>query len=102
MAPLAAIVYLATASVSNSVLAIMLTFAAPGLYPAYTHRADSLGLLPMIRDGWGLTPAADQQLGGLLMWVPGGMVFLAAIIFVLARWYAEPEAAFGAAGLAAR
>ena len=102
MAPMAAIVYLATASVSNSVLAILLTFAAPGLYPAYTHPADSLGILPMIRDGWGLTPAADQQLGGLLMWVPGGLVFLAAIIFVLARWYAEPEAGFGAAGLAAR
>ena len=26
---------------------------------------------------WGLTPLADQQLGGTLMWVPGSLFFLA-------------------------
>ena len=29
---------------------------------------------------WGLTPLADQQLGGLLMWVPGGLVFAAVCV----------------------
>lgn len=29
---------------------------------------------------WGLTPLQDQQLGGALMWVPGGVFFLAAAI----------------------
>lgn len=89
--PMLAIIYLATAMVANSVLAILLTFAKPGLYPAYLHPADSLGILPMLREGWGLTPAVDQQLGGLLMWVPGGLIFLGAIMFVMARWYSEPE-----------
>lgn len=102
MEPMRAIIYLATAMVSNSVLAILLTFAKPGLYPAYLHPADSLGILSMLRDGWGLTPAADQQLGGLIMWVPGGMVFLGAIIFVMARWYSEPEPQIGHAGFAAQ
>jgi putative membrane protein len=102
MEPMRAIIYLATAMVANSVLAILLTFARPGLYPAYLHPADSLGILPMLRDGWGLTPAADQQLGGLLMWVPGGLFFLGAIFIVMARWYSEPEAEIGKIGLAAR
>jgi len=27
-------------------------------------------------EAWGLSPLADQQLGGVLMWVPGGVLFL--------------------------
>jgi cytochrome c oxidase assembly factor CtaG len=86
-----AVIYLITGAVANSVLAILLTFARPGLYPAYLNPSDPLKILPMIRDSWGLTPALDQQLGGLLMWVPGGMVFLGAVIWVMARWYSTPD-----------
>ena len=32
---------------------------------------------------WGLTPLQDQQLGGTLMWVPGGLIFLVAIVVPL-------------------
>lgn len=32
---------------------------------------------------WGLMPLQDQQLGGLIMWVPGGLVFLAAALALL-------------------
>ncbi|MDQ2878139.1 MAG: cytochrome c oxidase assembly protein [Pseudomonadota bacterium] len=32
---------------------------------------------------WGLTPLQDQQLGGTLMWAPGGFIFLIAIIVPL-------------------
>jgi putative membrane protein len=34
---------------------------------------------------WGLTPLEDQQLGGLLMWVPGGLAFAAVALPALAR-----------------
>jgi cytochrome c oxidase assembly factor CtaG len=91
MAAMPAIVYLATGALANSVLAILLTFAKPGLYPAYLNPADPLGILRMIRESWELMPAADQQLGGLIMWVPGGFVFLCAIVGVIARWYGEGE-----------
>jgi hypothetical protein len=58
-----------------------------GLYPAYLHPVDELGALTLIRRTWGLSPAADQQLGGLFMWVGGGLVFLSIILVVLRRWY---------------
>jgi putative membrane protein len=43
---------------------------------------------------WGLTPAGDQQLGGLIMWVPGCSVFLGVTLYSLARIMAErPQSA---------
>ena len=90
--PIAAILYLFAAVVASSVLGIILTFAPPGLYPAYLHPADALGILPLVRDGWGLSPTVDQQLGGLLMWVGASSVYFLAIIAALARWYSLPDA----------
>lgn len=89
--PLVAVVYLFTAMLASSVLGIILTFAAPGLYPAYLHPYDQLDILPLLRTQWGLTPAVDQQLGGLLMWVAGGLVYFCAAMGMLARWYSMPE-----------
>ena len=45
--------------------------------PWYTGYA-SLGMTPM-----GLSPIEDQQLAGMLMWVPGGMVHAAAALAVI-------------------
>ncbi len=90
IAPLLAVIYLVAATVSCSVLGILITFAPLGIFPAYLSPRDELGILPLIRE-WGLTPRVDQDLGGLLMWVGGGAVFLGAMIAALARWYAEPE-----------
>jgi cytochrome c oxidase assembly factor CtaG len=90
-APLTVVVYLAVAAGANALLGIGITFAPLGLYPAYVDPVDRLGLVPLLRHGWGLSPAVDQQLGGLLMWVPGGLVFLAAIVGTLGRWYCLPE-----------
>ncbi len=35
-----------------------------------------------------LTPPVDQHLGGLIMWIPGGLVFTVAISVVFFRWQA--------------
>jgi putative membrane protein len=91
LAPLATIPYLFAASAATSILGIILTFTPPGIYPAYLDPNDEIGALPLLRDSWGLTPTADQQLGGLLMWVPGGLAYLSGIIGALARWYSMPE-----------
>ncbi|MGD8869232.1 MAG: cytochrome c oxidase assembly protein [Gemmatimonadales bacterium] len=89
--PWVVIVYCFAASVACAALGILITLSPPGRYAAYTHPADPNGLLPLIREQWGLSAAADQQLGGVLMWVPGSFVFLTAIIGALIRWYGSPE-----------
>ena len=64
LTPLSAITYLFSACVSCSLLGAALSFSEPGMYPAYLHPEDSLGILPLLRDGWGLDPKNDQQLAG--------------------------------------
>ena len=88
---LTGVIYLLGASFSSAILGVIITFAPCGLYPAYLHPVDPAGLLPLIRNGWGLSPTTDQQLGGALMWVLGGLTYLLATVAVLARWYGEPE-----------
>jgi putative membrane protein len=88
-----ALLYLLAAALATTGLGVLLTFTPPGLYPAYLLPADRLGLLPLLRRSWGMTPDVDQQVGGLLMWIPGGLVYLSAIVGVLLRWYGEPEQA---------
>jgi putative membrane protein len=35
---------------------------------------------------WGLTPLEDQQIAGLLMWVPANLAFFSIAIWLFARW----------------
>ncbi len=35
---------------------------------------------------WGLTPLEDQQLGGIIMWVPGGIPYAVAALVLFTRW----------------
>lgn len=38
---------------------------------------------------WGLTPLQDQQIAGLLMWVPANLVFFAIATWLFARWMSD-------------
>jgi putative membrane protein len=93
---LTAIAYLFSACVACSLLGISITFSPVTVCAAYGHGTDPLGALPLVR-GWGLTPAVDQQLGGLLMWVPGCTVYAGAILGVVGRFYTAPHVKAGAA-----
>lgn len=86
-----AVPYLFAACTACSLLGAAITFGPSGLYPAYLHPEDALGILPLIRNGWGLSAKDDQQLGGLLMWVPGCFVYLSAILATVSRWYRTAE-----------
>lgn len=91
MPALGAVVYLWSAMIANTILGVLLTFAPVELYPGYLSPTDELGALDLIRNVWHLTPLADQQAGGVLMWVVGMFVYALASFAVLVRWYREPE-----------
>ncbi|OLC56006.1 MAG: hypothetical protein AUH85_07795 [Chloroflexi bacterium 13_1_40CM_4_68_4] len=78
------IVYLFVATAHNTALGGILSFADPSLYPYYANLATR---------PFGLTAAVDQQAGGAIMWVPGGMVHLVAISFVFAAWLSAEDRA---------
>jgi putative membrane protein len=40
---------------------------------------------------WGLTPIEDQQVGGLIMWVPGGLAYVVAALALVVRLFRESE-----------
>jgi putative membrane protein len=92
LAPLLGVLYLFSACVGCTVLGILITFAPVGVVcPVYLHPVDRLGILPLIRQRWGITPAIDQQAGGLMMWVPACGIYLCGVIALLARWYRAGE-----------
>jgi putative membrane protein len=94
------VVYLFSACVGCTILGVLITFAPVGVVcPVYLHPVDRLGILPLLRENWGITPKVDQQAGGLLMWVPACGIYVAGIMGLLGRWYRSSESnAPGVAG----
>lgn len=62
-------------------LGALLTVAPRPWYPEYGAAA------PL----WGLTPLEDQQLAGLIMWVPASLSYLVATLWLTAVWLRESE-----------
>jgi putative membrane protein len=89
IAPLAAVVYLFTACLACTLLGIIVTFSPVEVCSVFAHPVDRLGVMPLVRDGWGLDAATDQQLGGLLMWVPACLIYGAGILGALVRLYRD-------------
>lgn len=69
-----AVLYVLSTAIHTGILGALLTFSQRVWYPAYLHTTEH----------WGLTPLEDQQLGGLIMWVPAGFIFIAAGVFFAA------------------
>jgi putative membrane protein len=82
----AAILYIFTTALHSSVLGALLTFAPSVWYAGYHGRALAFGL----------TPLEDQQLGGLIMWVPAGAAYLAVALCWVAELTRDPKPATGA------
>jgi len=75
----AQILYLFMFGVPMTVVAAMITGAEDTLYPFYAAA-------PRI---FGISALADQRLGGLIMWVPAGLIPLLAFTVVFFRWVAD-------------
>ena len=76
------LLYLFVLGLPMTLAGAMITLADGVLYPFYAAA-------PRV---WGLTPLADQQLGGLLMWVVGTIYLWVAATVVWFRWSAREEA----------
>jgi putative membrane protein len=72
----AAVLYLFTTAVHSGLLGALLTLAGVVWYPEYLGTTQS----------WGLTPLEDQQLGGLIMWVPACSLYIVAGLALFAGW----------------
>ncbi len=77
----AAIPYLLAPLFEGSLIGALLTFAERPLYATYEQASRV----------WGISVLQDQQLAGLIMWVPGGMVYLLPIFVALALMFREEE-----------
>ncbi|HEX2065072.1 MAG TPA: cytochrome c oxidase assembly protein, partial [Acidimicrobiales bacterium] len=77
----AAALGLFVSAVQGTALGAVLTFAGAPLYSTHAVRAAA----------WGMPALSDQQLAGVIMWVPPGLVYLATMVVLLIRWFSELE-----------
>lgn len=76
-----AILYMFATALHSGLLGALLTFANLPYYASYVHPSPVRGL----------TPLEDQQLGGLIMWIPAGLVYVAAGLLFFVGWLQESE-----------
>jgi cytochrome c oxidase assembly factor CtaG len=60
----------------TSILGALMALAPRVLYVAQTR----------VSEAWGLTSLEDQQLAGLVMWIPAGTIYAGAALTLLALW----------------
>jgi putative membrane protein len=75
------ILYVFTTAIHTSILGALLTFAASPWYSIYSTSTAA----------WGLTPLEDQQLGGLIMWIPAGIIYIIVGLWLLAGWIQDSD-----------
>lgn len=81
-APFLKIGYIFVQKLPPTVLGAVLVFAEAPLYANYANQTVRL---------WGWAPLIDQQIGGVLMWVPPGIVYLLVLSFIFFRWMSDGE-----------
>ena len=76
-----AVVYVFLSAIHSGALGALLTIAPSPWYRAYVRQGAA----------WRVDALADQQLAGLLMWVPAGIVFIVLGLALFAAWMGEAE-----------
>ena len=75
-----AVLWLFATAVHTSLLGALMTGSDSPWYAAY-HDSTTMQ--------WGLTTLADQQLGGIVMWVPGGVVYMIVALYLVLGFIRE-------------
>jgi len=88
------VLYVFLTAVHSGALGALMTVAPAPWYATYIAQSAS----------WGVDALDDQQLAGLLMWVPAGVVFILFGLALFAAWMGEAErrVRFGATDTASR
>ena len=73
--------YVFSMAMFSGVLGALITFSRQAWYPFYA----------LTTQEWGLTLIEDQQLAGVIMWIPGNFVYLVAFLTLLAQWFKSME-----------
>ncbi len=79
-------------TIPMSLVAIFITYADSVLYPSYASA-------PRV---WQLSPMQDQMIGGLIMWIPGGLFFVCVMAVVFFKWSAADSDSVAGAQLGVR
>lgn len=82
MHPIAAVLYLFATSLQGSALGIFMALSQETWYPEFQETTTA----------WGFTPLEDQQLAGLIMWMPACLVYALAAVAVFGIWLARDAA----------
>ena len=91
LSPLGGAVYIFIALSANMILGILLTFSPLGYYPRYMRPAGGNAIFRLIRARWELEPQEDLNLGGMFMWIIGGLLYFASMLVAISRLYRNPE-----------
>ncbi len=91
LSPVIGAVYIFAAMAANMILGILLTYSPLGYYPTYMRSSDATGVFRLIRTVWKLDPQSDLHLGGMFMWIVGGLLYFASLLAVFSRLYRDPE-----------
>jgi cytochrome c oxidase assembly factor CtaG len=75
------ILYVFTTAIHTSILGALLTFASRPWYPVYANSTSR----------WGISALEDQQIGGLIMWVPAGIVYIIVGLWLFAGWIRDSD-----------
>ncbi|MGI8792481.1 MAG: cytochrome c oxidase assembly protein [Acidimicrobiales bacterium] len=87
LAPGLAVLAVFTLTLQGIVLSMLMTFSHLVWYKPYADAAT----------GWGLDPLADQQLAGVIMWIPTGFIHTGIVLALVARWLRSTDSASAAA-----
>jgi putative membrane protein len=74
-----AVGYLFLTALHSGLLGMLITFARRPIYPLQSETAIE----------WGLAPLEDQQLAGVVMWMPAGTVYAVAALVLAGIWIAR-------------
>ena len=77
----ATIVFVVSSGFVMSLIGAVLTFATAPLYAVHLHTTQA----------WGLSALQDQQLAGIVMWIPSNLVHIAALCTVFFAWFRADE-----------